>query len=508
MTAQPTPASPASVTPTRPLTAWWPELIALVVFSALLVAGILRHDMWFDELQAWNIARSSRSLVDVVTQLRYEGHPILWYLPLYLLTRFTGDPRAMQALELTIAIASVAMVLFRSPYARWLRITLCATYFLAFEYTVMSRSYGLGLLCFLVALDLLARPTPRWRAGTVALVLLSWTSLFGAALAGAVAVSLYVGSDAVPRVRWSRVDTPSRRLAAWVVVSCAAVAVSCIPPSDLASAGPAFGGDAVYLSGPLGRVLEGASFVWRGLAPVQFDGVWNTNVLNGSGARVLVAVALGFVLAVLIARGLAPTPLAVRMWVIGLGALAVFFVVVVQPTESRYTGYVALVLLGATWFAAARDASWLAEVGSIPRVALAIVLVAQLAATVGALHFEGHRFAPNETLARAAEARGVATRLVSSNDFLAMGVAAYVDHDVFSIAQHEWRRTYRFDVRQRKAELHMTYLEVWCPALQLARASGAPAGVLTSWTGLGPPAARVGAARLYLVEPDATIDGC
>ena len=487
----------------------WIEWVALCGFGALLAVGIARHDLWFDELQAWNVARSSHGLGDLVSQLRYEGHPVLWYLPLFGLTRVTGDPRAMQVFELVVAVASVAMVLFRSPYARWLRVALCGTYFVAFEYTVMSRSYGLGLLCFLVALDLLARPAPSWRGGTVALVLLSWTSLLGAVLAGVTALAVYIGRDARPRLRWSQVDRPSRRLAAWVVGSCALVAATCIPPSDFASAGPAFRSDAAYVTGPLGRVLEGTSSLWRGLAPVQHAGAWNTNVLDRSAAGLVVAAALGLVLAVLIARGLAATPPAPRMWALGVVAYVAFFVVVVRPTEVRYVGYIALVLLGATWFAAARDAGWLAHAGGAARVALTLVLAAQLVAGLGGLRLGSSRFAPNESLAHAAEANGVATRMVSANDFLATGVGGYLDEDWFSIARHEWRRTLRYDEHQRDAEAAITTRGAWCEAVRVARAHHAAAGLLTSTAVRGAsPVARTGVARLYVVEPGSTLDGC
>jgi len=487
----------------------WPEWLSLVAFGALVAVGMSRHDLWFDELQAWNVARSSHGLTDLVSQLRYEGHPVLWYLPLFALTRFTGDPRAMQALELLIALGSIAMVLFCAPYARWLRITVCATYFLVFEYTVMSRSYGLGVLCFLVALDLLARPAPAWRAGTVALVLLSWTSVLGAALAGVVALSLYLGGEAVSRVRWSRVDAEPRRLATWVVGSCALVAATCIPASDFASAGPAFRGDAAYVAGPLGRVLEGASSVWRGLAPVQDSGTWNTNILDGSAARLFVAVVLGLVLVVLIGRGLGSAPLAQRLWVLGVVAFGVFFAVVVRPTEVRYSGSVALVLLGATWFAAARDGAWLSHAGGAARVALAVVLAAQLVAGLGGLRVAVHRFAPNESLAEVARANGVDQRLVSANDFLATGLAGYLDVDVFSIAQQEWRRTLQYDEHQRDAEARLTTSAAWCEAQRVARTHAAPAGLLTSSAVPGASSvARVGGARLYVVEPGSTLGEC
>ena len=119
-----------------------------------------------------------------------RGHPVLWYLPLYALTRVTGDPRAMQVLQWTIACGVYALVLLRAPFAFWMRVVVIAGYFLAFEYGVISRSYGLGVLLALLAVHWLARPAPAWARAGVALALLAFVSLAGAVLAVAVAVSL------------------------------------------------------------------------------------------------------------------------------------------------------------------------------------------------------------------------------------------------------------------------------------------------------------------------------
>jgi hypothetical protein len=44
--------------------------------------------MWLDELQAWLIARDSSSVIDLFKNLKYEGHPGLWHICLYLISRF------------------------------------------------------------------------------------------------------------------------------------------------------------------------------------------------------------------------------------------------------------------------------------------------------------------------------------------------------------------------------------------------------------------------------------
>jgi hypothetical protein len=47
--------------------------------------------MWRDELNGWLIARDSPSLTNFWNNIRYEGHPILWYVWLYLLNQITQN---------------------------------------------------------------------------------------------------------------------------------------------------------------------------------------------------------------------------------------------------------------------------------------------------------------------------------------------------------------------------------------------------------------------------------
>jgi DNA-binding Xre family transcriptional regulator len=55
------------------------ESFLLLVFFVLGFLGILNHAMWRDELNGWLIARDSPSLTNFWNNIRYEGHPILWY---------------------------------------------------------------------------------------------------------------------------------------------------------------------------------------------------------------------------------------------------------------------------------------------------------------------------------------------------------------------------------------------------------------------------------------------
>lgn len=120
---------------------------------AVNVARVMRHAMWRDELQAFQLAATSNSPWELFARLKYEGHAGLWYGVLWLLTRAAADPVWMQAVHAALAIATWITVWRYAPFRRLDKILLLLSYFLFFEYFVISRSYVLAALlgCAFVA---------------------------------------------------------------------------------------------------------------------------------------------------------------------------------------------------------------------------------------------------------------------------------------------------------------------------------------------------------------------
>jgi hypothetical protein len=126
------------------------QLSILTIYLLLVGATMHVHAMWRDEMQAWLIARDSPNLKDLLNNLRYEGHPALWYLLLMPLTRLSRNPALMQHLQLAISAASLSIVLWRAPLTRLERGLFPFGYFILYEYAVKSRSYALGILLLVV----------------------------------------------------------------------------------------------------------------------------------------------------------------------------------------------------------------------------------------------------------------------------------------------------------------------------------------------------------------------
>jgi hypothetical protein len=87
--------------------------VLIAVYNAI---RLFRHAMWRDELQAFMVAAASNTPLDLFAKLKYEGHPGLWHLLLWVVTRFTTDPVAMQVLHLVIALGVWVLVWRLSPF--------------------------------------------------------------------------------------------------------------------------------------------------------------------------------------------------------------------------------------------------------------------------------------------------------------------------------------------------------------------------------------------------------
>lgn len=159
------------------------EWYILAAFIALGAINIMAHEIWRDEFQAFLIARESISIPDLLERMKYEGHPPLWHLLLFLVTRFSGHMVSMQIVHFMIACGSAYLIL-RFPLPRWQRVLMVFGYFPLFEFLAISRSYGLGFFLCNALVLLIAAERKRYLLIAALLFLLCLTSTYGIIMAG------------------------------------------------------------------------------------------------------------------------------------------------------------------------------------------------------------------------------------------------------------------------------------------------------------------------------------
>ncbi len=168
------------------------DFAVLVAYFVMVCVAVWFYQPWEDEGRAWMIARSFNLYPLVFRILRYEGHPALWYLllwgPAHLHLPFT----CINWISVAFGSAGIYILLRFAPFPFYLRALLPFSFFLAYQYSVVARSYVLfPLLGFLVAHLYRQAPGKPVRMASV-LALLANVSIHGTLVALGFA-ALYAG---------------------------------------------------------------------------------------------------------------------------------------------------------------------------------------------------------------------------------------------------------------------------------------------------------------------------
>jgi hypothetical protein len=144
--------SPRAERPRQQIASSARDLLLALPFLVLLYIQLAHHVLWRDELNALGIVWASPTIPSLFWHIHHEGHPWLWYVILWIPSRFTQSVLVLKVVQGIVGMAIILFVALRSPFRRWEKALLLAGYFFVFEYTVLSRMYGVMLLAFVVYL--------------------------------------------------------------------------------------------------------------------------------------------------------------------------------------------------------------------------------------------------------------------------------------------------------------------------------------------------------------------
>ena len=120
----------------------------LAAYSGVILVGIMHHEPWADEAQAWVLSRDLSYRYLLFHQLAYEGHPPLWPTILWIANHWFHLP--YQSIGWIGGLCAVVGCWFfcrYSPFPLWVRLLFPFTYFMAFQYAIVARPYVLLPLC-------------------------------------------------------------------------------------------------------------------------------------------------------------------------------------------------------------------------------------------------------------------------------------------------------------------------------------------------------------------------
>ena len=193
------------------------SFVAAIVaaFVAITTFVAAHHEPWRDEADAWLVVRDI-DFARIFDWTRHAGTPALWYAILAPLARSGLPYESQQLLHLVITTGAVAIFVTYAPLSRLTKLLAVFSYYFAYEYSIIVRSYALAILLIFAAAALWQRRAERPVLLAIVLALLCNTNAQGFVLAAAFAVALVAERALRPAViialgglaAWWQVRTP------------------------------------------------------------------------------------------------------------------------------------------------------------------------------------------------------------------------------------------------------------------------------------------------------------
>ncbi|WP_223908899.1 hypothetical protein [Geobacter sp. AOG1] len=444
----------------------------------LLYAGFstFHHEMWRDEMGPWLIARDSRSLFDIFHNIRYDGHPSLWYLLIWPLTVFTINPESIQWLNLGVAASAVFLIARNAPVSRWVRTAVALGYYPIYEYGSIARNYSLGLLALVAFCTLFPYRRERPLLLGVLLLVAGNSSMLACILAIAALLMLTI-ETVIFRPQ------PTKIKQSWCGIGIAAVSIAfaiwqMIPPHD---SGYAMGWHFSYDPVKLVKVLKNMTAAYLPL-PNAGPGFWETEFLAAFSLYRNFSWVGAPLLLIIVSLALLRRPLALVYYLCGsLGLLAFFYVKHVGYL--RHHGFLFVCCGTALWLARTMQPVTLAglldvaarrserAVALLFPVILAVHLAGALIAVAGEYKYT---FSAAKATADMIRERGLdKLPLIADLDVTGMPVVGYLNkRSAFYPCGDRYGSYVVWDTAR------MQHSIVWGEPLQMAAKTGSPAVVL------------------------------
>lgn len=166
-----------------------PQLLVLLIYAVAHLGMAVVHEPFFDEAEAWQIARCVSLRTLFLETTHYEGHPPLWHLILMPFAK-AGAPYelSLTLVSLLFMGTAVFLILRYAPFPRPVRLLLPFTYFFFYQYGVISRVYCVMTLAFVLLAIVYPRRNEQPGRYVAVLMLMCVTLAYGLVIAGGLAI--------------------------------------------------------------------------------------------------------------------------------------------------------------------------------------------------------------------------------------------------------------------------------------------------------------------------------
>ena len=174
-------------------------IFVLIIWFIYICLTSAQHVIWRDEMRALSIANAG-AFWELPKLLENEGHPILWYFLLNISSNLYDNTVVLKALSVLIALGSMILFFFYSPFKYWQKILFAFSFFPILEYSVLTRNYGISMLLLFSYAALYCNRKGNYFGLAIILALLANTNLHCFVLS-AILVFIWVWEDILSNLK-------------------------------------------------------------------------------------------------------------------------------------------------------------------------------------------------------------------------------------------------------------------------------------------------------------------
>lgn len=208
------------------------ELSVFIIFCIFTTIASIFHEPWFDEVQAWAISKDSISNILFLLP-HYEGHPPLWHLILKCFSFFNVPVEyGIKIPNLLFTFAAVWLLIFKSPFPKTVKLTLPFTYFIFYQYSIISRPYSIFCFALFLAATLYKTRNEKPFRFMGVLALLCLSSAYGMIFTAGICIAWFI--DVVKEVSIKKTFIDKRFYSMFILfILCCILAIEILPAKDV-----------------------------------------------------------------------------------------------------------------------------------------------------------------------------------------------------------------------------------------------------------------------------------
>lgn len=170
------------------------RLILLITLGYAIAVSIFAafHEVWRDEVTLIMRAVESRSLVELLNNVRASGHPPLFQLLLYWGYKIFPHYIVLKIVTITVSVAAIYIFLSKAPFSWTQRILFICGILPLYIYPVINRHYGMIMLLIFIVSILYKERFNKIIPFSIALVLLAMVHAHSLIIVMAIAFSMII----------------------------------------------------------------------------------------------------------------------------------------------------------------------------------------------------------------------------------------------------------------------------------------------------------------------------